>query len=217
MNQLFGLLLLFTLVACNPKSSSPAPLDSSVTSVSNDVDDYTHGSDDVPNEAYTWNENLDLINFLAADELKVQEAADLLKKVIASKEFKDAVINHTYNGQKTFVDNGGLTNLQVYNTILAGSEKLSPARNNALDVEIELYSEDTNTIGYTYPTSPRIWMNTKYFNQYTPFEVCDNLMHEWLHKLGFGHSATYNAARPYSVPYAIGYLVESLSHNFKLP
>lgn len=210
------LIIPFLLVfgACQPKSESKPVLDSTITTVSPDIEDYTRGRYEVPNEALTWETNLSLDNFDASDEDKILAASELLKKVIASQEFKDAVLNHTYNGQKTFVDNGGLTNLQIYNKILEGSEHLTPAKNNALDVEVELYHEESTTIGYTYPTTTRIWMNTKYFDRYTPVDVTDNLMHEWLHKLGFGHSATYNTARPYSVPYAIGYLVRRLAAKY---
>ena len=33
-------------------------------------------------------------------------------------------------------------------------------------------------------------------------------MHEWLHKIGFEHSYYNNSDRPYTVPYAIGEIVE---------
>lgn len=147
----------------------------------------------------------------SAQEAKIDAAVELVRKVIASEEFRTRILNHTYNGKKTFVDNGGFTNAQIYTKILEGAEKLQPAKNNAMDLEIELYYEATNTIGYTYPSSKRVWMNTKYFNNYKPKNVSSNLVHEWLHKLGFGHATSYSTSRDYSVPYAIGYLVEELA------
>lgn len=169
----------------------------------------------VPAQALTWSADIYYVNFSGAQQDKVERAVELMKKVIATKAFKDEVINHTYNGSKTYVDNNGLTNTQIYQKILDGAEKMGiTTKNNRLDVELELYYAATSTIGYTYPNSTRIWMNTKYFNNYTSVNVTGNLMHEWLHKLGFGHSSSATASRPYSVPYAIGYMMERHAKKF---
>lgn len=169
----------------------------------------------VPTAAKSWDADIYFVNFSAAQEEKVNKAVTLMKKVIASAEFKTRILNHTYNGQKTFVDNGGFTNAQIYQKIIDGAEKMGiTTKNNTLNVELELYYATTSTVGYTYPDSTRIWMNTKFFNTYTPINVADNLTHEWLHKLGFGHSTSYNTARDYSVPYAIGYLMEELAAKY---
>ena len=84
-------------------------------------------------------------------------------------------------------------------------------KNNTMDVELELYQQKTKTIGYTYPNTVRIWMNKKYFSRYTPVKVADNLMHEWMHKLGFTHEVIWSKDRDHSVPYAVGYIVEELA------
>jgi hypothetical protein len=169
-----------------------------------------------PQQAQSWSADVYFVNFSQAQEGKVNTAISLMRKVIASDEFRTRVLNHTYKGKKTFVDNGGLSNAQIYQKILDGAEKMGDtSKNNQLNVELELYYAATTTIGYTYPSSLRIWMNTKYFNNYTPVKIADNLMHEWLHKLGFGHTTTYSASRNYSVPYAIGYMVEELAAKLK--
>ena len=54
-------------------------------------------------------------------------------------------------------------------------------------------------------------MNTKYFDRYTPYQVAGNLTHEWLHKMGFTHDSAATSTRPYSVPYAVGYIVRQLA------
>ncbi len=169
----------------------------------------------VPALAYSWDTNVYMVNFNAAQEEKVNKAIVLIKKVIASKEFKERVLNYTYNGSKSFIDNGGFTNEQIYQKILESSETMNGNKNNIMDVELELYYQSTSTIGYTYPDTVRIWMNTKYFDNYTPAEVADNLTHEWTHKLGFAHASKYSVARDHSVPYAIGYLVEELAAKYK--
>jgi hypothetical protein len=165
----------------------------------------------LPTEALTFKTNLSLINFDLLQREKILAAAEIIERVIATEEFRSRVLNHTLNGVKTFANNNGLNNKQIYDRILLGAEKLFPVKNNAMDVEIELIFENSTTIGYTYPNSTRIWMNLKYFNNYTPRDIATNLMHEWLHKLGFDHSTSQTAERSSSVPYAIGYMVKSLA------
>ncbi len=169
----------------------------------------------VNSEAISWDADIYFVNFNEAQELKVRTAITLIKKVIASEEFRTRVLNHTYKGEKTFMDNGGFTNAEIYQQILDGAEEMgNTTKNNTMDVELELYYDATTTIGYTYPNSGRIWMNTKYFDKYTPTKVSDNLTHEWLHKIGFTHATSYSTSRDYSVPYAIGYLVEELAAKY---
>lgn len=165
---------------------------------------------ELPDEALTFSTNLRLVNFSPSQARKVEDAARIIREVVGTKAFRDAILNHTVKGVRTFVDNNGLTNQQIYDRILIASEQLYPLKNNTLDVELELYYENNNTIGYTYASVDRIWMNTRYFNGYTATQVAANLMHEWLHKLGFTHDFTSTSQRPYSVPYAVGYMIRNL-------
>src|SRR5688572_29352671 len=45
----------------------------------------------------------------------LERARSLLERVVNSEEFKQRVIHHPYNGKETYVDNNGLTNVQIYN------------------------------------------------------------------------------------------------------
>ena len=162
----------------------------------------------------TWDARIRMINFEPHQEEKVFKAVRLLKKIITSDEFKTRIINFNYKGNKNFVDNKGISNLEVYKKILEGAEQIgNTSPNNLMDVELELYHQSTTTIGYTYPDTSRIWINKKYFTRYSPAKVADNLMHEWMHKLGFTHEAKWSKDRDNSVPYAIGYLVEELAQK----
>ena len=134
----------------------------------------------------------------------------MIKKVVATEAFRNKVLNHTYNGVKTFVDNGGYTNAQIYTKILEAAETLYPTKNNTMDMEVELYYAATSTVGYTYANVTKIWVNTKYFNTNTTGSVAANLFHEWLHKIGFKHASSYSTSRDYSVPYAIGRMISSI-------
>jgi hypothetical protein len=177
-----------------------------------DIDDPIY---DVPQEALIFGANLQFTNFEVEDEQKVHRAIDVIKEVIASREFRHKVLNHSYNGQKTFVDNKGLSNAEIYDVILGGMEELNPEADHTMELDLELYYSSRNVVGYTYPDTLRIWMNTKYFDPYTPSEVAGNVFHEWLHKLGFEHDYSYNVARDYSVPYALGYMIEELGKQYE--
>lgn len=209
------LVLAFLLLgSCNRKAEEKPSCNPSTQTCLFDVSGLTFEDveGEVPPEALSFETNLLLVNFNATQQDKIIDAAERIKEVVGSLEFKEAILNHSYQGKKTFVDNGGLTNLQIYYRLLQGAEQLSPAKNNAVDAELELYYDGSaTTVGYTTPNTKRIWMNTKFFNNFTPAQVAGNLTHEWLHKLGFGHAASSNSSRPYSVPYAIGYIMKKLA------
>lgn len=170
---------------------------------------------DVPNEALTFDANVQLINFEREDEDKLYKAIEIIKKVVASEEFRSKVLNFTYNGKKQFIDNNGKTNAQIYQMLLEGKEDLRPEVDNEMDLELQLYYSLRNTVGYTTPGELRIYMNTRFFDPYTPSEVAGNVFHEWTHKLGFDHDSSYSESRDYSVPYGLGYLIEELGKKYE--
>lgn len=170
----------------------------------------------VPPTNLSFEVSLKMENFNREQEEKVLKAADLIKKIVVTDEFKNGVLHHTYKGKKTFADNNGLTNEQIYKRILEGSEELRPGTDNKMDLELEVYFEETRTVGYTRPSVFKIWMNSKYLNKNGPAEVTTNMMHEWLHKLGFKHELKHSERRMNTVPYAIGYLMEKLARKMYL-
>ena len=113
-----------------------------------------------------------------------------------------------------FVQNNGLTNAQIYQSILDAAEKLTPAKNNTLDVGVKLYYENSSTVGYTSTGVTYINVNTKFFDTYAINSVASNLFHEWLHKVGYSHDVSATTRRPYSVPYAIGTIIRNVGKNF---
>lgn len=166
----------------------------------------------VPKDAFTFDFNIKTVRMGRMKEKKLDRSVDILREIFASAEFKRRILNHKYNGRYQFAMNKGLSNAQIYRKILKGVEKLYPYDNNAMDVEVELYTDHQSiVVGYTNPRSRRIWMNTKYFNRNSPAQVASHLTHEWLHKLGFGHERDKCLNRKYTVPYAIGYIVRDLA------
>jgi hypothetical protein len=155
--------------------------------------------------------SLKMIDFDKDQEQKVLKAAELIRKVIISEKFRMRVLNNKFNGQKAFADNEGLTNAQIYKKILEGAETIKPGKDHEMDMVLLTYYEDAITIGYTYPNTRNVWMNTKYLNRYNPVQVTGNMMHEWLHKLGFSHPVKNTPERRFSVPYAVGYIMQRLA------
>lgn len=159
----------------------------------------------VPSEAYTFDFNIKTKRLSRFKENKLMEAVELLREVFASEEFKTKILSHRFKGRLRYAYNKGLSNFQIYNKILKGKEELHPYMNNAMDVEIDFFTDPKSiVIGYTWPRSKKIWMNTKYFNRFETEEIASHLLHEWLHKLGFDHERERTHDRQFSVPYAVG-------------
>jgi hypothetical protein len=226
MNKLMAILLMMSLlsVSCNKSGgdSNDVTAQTTETVTGDDTNTDTDTPDDnipspvtdLPAGALSFTTNVELFGFTGEQEDKYTKAAEIVKEVIATEEFRDKVLNYTYNGAKQFADNKGLTNAQIYQSILDAAETLQPAKNNRLDIEVELYYENSTVVGYTNGSTKRIFVNTKYFDQFAANSVAGNLMHEWLHKLGYPHDVAATAKRPYSVPYAIGYLVRTIGAKF---
>lgn len=210
-STVFVLLVALLNTACNKSDGNDNSIDDRY-----DASIYGgHSVDDpLPNEATTFGTSVEMVNFSLEQEEKMDKAIEIIKLVVATEEFRNRILNYTYNGQKQFVDNGGYSNGQIYQIILNAAERLQPTKNNQLDAEVELYYAATNVVGYTYPNTNRIWVNTKYFNSYTAAGVAHNLFHEWLHKLGFTHATTWSSSRDSSVPYAIGNIIGDIGRNF---
>ena len=227
--SIFIVSLLLLLVSCNqnpdcqniekPLSGSDAPTVATADCTPPDsTGTPTDGQEvpgDVPEEAKIFYANFSLTNFDTNDEDKVTRAIAIIKKIVASQEFRNRVLNFSYGNSKTYVDNGGYTNAEIYQKLLDGSEELVPGIDHQMDLDLELYYSGRSTVGYTYADGLRIWMNTKFFDAYTPAEVAGNVFHEWTHKLGFTHASNYSLRRDSSVPYALGYLVEELGKQYE--
>lgn len=170
----------------------------------------------VPAEAFTFDFNVKTSKMSRLKEDKLYQSVEILRRVFSSPEFRHKILQHRFRSRKAFHMNKGLSNAQIYQRILLGMEKLYPHYNNAMDVEIELYADfKSRVLGFTRPSSKKIWMNIKYFNKHTHAEVASHLTHEWLHKLGFDHERQRNTDRKYSVPYAVGYIVKELARELE--
>ena len=217
MKKMIAVLFMMPLlsVSCNKSNGGGE----SATALSQKNQPLTNGptqavSGNLPPLAYSFETNVSLVSFTAEEEAKYNKAIEIAKLVVATEAFKDQVVNFTYSGTKAYIDNKGLSNEKIYQSILEAAETLQPTKNNTMDLEVELYYAANSVVGYTYGGSKRIWVNTKFFNSFKENSVAGNLFHEWLHKLGYTHSYASTPTRPYSVPYAIGRIMGNIGKNF---
>jgi hypothetical protein len=155
---------------------------------------------------------------------KIELARLHIEKTVNSYEFYNFVIKYSFSVNKctgklwwkkcspVLYNNfwsTNLTNKEVYETIMKGSEKLSKeGENESADIFLQIdKSYSRNVIGYTSPDIQWQFIYNWFFKQSSTKEIAGNLFHEWLHKIGFDHDFRNNSFRPHSVPYALGEFV----------
>jgi len=154
-------------------------------------------------------------NFSEKEKEKFLKAIELCKKVINSKEFEQKITNYkwtsggvTYN---TFKKNEGLTNEEIFEKFMSGADQFNTEKDNDIDLYTTLYYSSRSTVGYTYPNTFKTWINRKFFSQFSLAGIVGNVIHEYLHNVGFGHSSGYNSTRKHTVPYAYGYVARDIA------
>jgi hypothetical protein len=159
---------------------------------------------------------LDELNGFTDDQTaKVKQSAAVMANVLNSEAFHQAVLNFVYDGKKQFADNNGLTNEEIYASLMAGRETYSSVEDHVANLNLNIFTppwyKKWSTVGYGYAGQPQIYMNSYYFNSYTLADVAANITHEWCHKLGFEHDYKRTGKRPYSVPYGVGAIMTKLA------
>lgn len=166
-----------------------------------------------------------------SEEVKLKQALRHAVSVLNSKEFEAFVKGFSYEYtactgalwwkrcRKVVVNNfnwnGDLSNTQVYNKIMTGSETLRPEPDNEVDIDLVIDRRNKRgVLGYTYPNSIKQWIYANFFARASYKEIAANLVHEYFHKLGFDHAFKYHHTRQFTVPYAGGYYVRDAKGYF---
>ena len=139
-------------------------------------------------------------SFTEKEKAKHITAMALAEIAINSVEFRDAVLSHRFTSTK-------MGSQAIYNLIMSGKDKFDPSPDYEIDVDPTLYYKNNSTVGYTYPSTVRTWINKKFFATYSYASIAGNAIHEAIHNKGFGHSSAKDHD---SVPYFVGYLVRDL-------
>jgi len=161
------------------------------------------------------------------EQIKVHLAGQYLESVVNNPMFKDFVLNYKYEvgyyigmlwwrkyytKQQSKFTYTNLNNRQVWNKFISGAETLSPEADNEMDIYIKVDRRNRRgVIGYTYPASKFQWIYSWVLKKFSVEQIAGNIVHEWLHKIGFEHPFNRTIYRPFSVPYAIGDMVANFN------
>jgi hypothetical protein len=137
---------------------------------------------------------------------RVKKLASIANAVVNSPEFKSRVLGSWYKGKAQFADTKD-SNEVVYQKIRASSEVFNKCNNYLMELEYQWDSNSGRVLGWTYPTVKTVWFNYKNFDSRSDSGIVGTICHEYLHKLGYGHSSAKSYA---SVPYAVGTICAEL-------
>ena len=137
---------------------------------------------------------------------KLSQATCVLQKIVSSPRFKEEILSREYKYTN-------LTPLQIWETIEKGIEIGTTEADNEIDIDITIYNSGwfgRRTVGYTYGYTLKTWINRRFFSIFSDESIAGNLLHEWLHNLGFGHPFKSTSDRHLSVPYQMNSIVKKL-------
>lgn len=146
----------------------------------------TEPTDPVPVEAMTFETRIHTEGMSVEQEMEVQKAAEIIRMVVGSQEFKDRILNHTVNGVKKFLNNNGLTNEEIYQKILEAAEEGNLTKDNVMELTLELIPETSKSrIFRIFAGIKKIFYYLNLFQNTTPAGIAQNLFQQWLGKIGF--------------------------------
>lgn len=145
---------------------------------------------------------------------KLNESFFIIEKIVNSQEFKEKVISYIgEDGQRRYTSNNGLSNEEIYEKLMQAIELLVPNSEGEMNFDLTYYNRFwSKVIAYTNPGKNNwININWKFYKNFEIENMASNLVHEWIHLMGFYH----DSARDHdSVPYAVGYIVEDLAKKY---
>jgi len=144
------------------------------------------------------------LNYTVEQRKKLEQAEKLIAKIMNSEKYEKAVLSRKFTSTK-------LSSKSVYEKLFTGAESLLPAVNYQMDLKVSMYYKFNRVVGYTYPSDMVVYTNSKFHKYFDACKVASNLVHEWTHKMGFGHAS---ASDGLSVPYSHNDIIEDLCQSF---
>ena len=145
----------------------------------------------------------------------MRNALNVMRHVVVSDLFMDAVLDH---GPFTYTEDNPL---EIYKKFISGKDLYDQFEDREMDVDVTLYRSvwpwQHNTIGYTYPNTRKTWINMKHFatEEYEIMaKIVGNIVHEYMHNLGYGHPKYWTKDRDQSVPYVYGIIAAEMALEF---
>jgi hypothetical protein len=161
----------------------------------------------------------EMTGFSGTSKEKYMRSLDKLMNSINSEEFKHRVKNYSFmeggqivnNFKSPEVSGKYMTREEIYEYIMSGRDKFNDEEDGDIDIKIELYNNRfSSAVGYTYPNTWKTWINLKFFGYFSDAEVAANIIHEYMHNLGFDHPFRETPTRRHTVPYAIGNIIKDI-------
>lgn len=146
-------------------------------------------------------------------ENTAKEAGELFAKVFNMAEFRTSVLDFSWNGKNEFANNNGLSNEEVFNKLFSGEEIADPSQNFTADFILQAYSKWWplgSAVGFTDADAGKIYTKWHFIKNAEIKELAAHYAHEYCHCIGFEHDYDNTPERPFSVPYAIGDIVENI-------
>lgn len=159
--------------------------------------------------------SIDVKTFSPAEEQAIRKAALSVEAIINSDVFVNKMLAYPFHSSW----NKGLSNAKLIDRVRGGAESLKPAKDYIWDVHYRGYWSSwfrRRVIGYTYPNTVWIWLNRRNIPaptvnmDHAVRHIVGNMVHEYMHKLGFGHSFRRSSLWPYTVPYGVQRVVTDL-------
>jgi hypothetical protein len=162
---------------------------------------------------------------------RFERAQSILETVMNSEEFKYRVLAYirSSDGQRLYQKNylwndseTRFTNEDVYDLVMGGNEFMVP--DTLGEMNLNAYVKQCNwfmnkvsiwcraVIGSTNPGSSKwIKLNWKFYKRYKTSEMVSNMVHEWLHLLGFLHGKENMREE---VPYVVGSIAGQVAKEY---
>lgn len=137
-----------------------------------------------------------------------RSAMAIMRHVVNSTAFQDAVLDFD---KYTYTNDDSRT---IYMNFMSGKDLYETAPDNELDADVTIYYKGNNTVGYTYPNTRRQWINWKFVSQNKISgisTVIGNVVHEYMHNIGYKHPSRRTRTRDNSVPYLYGRVAKQIA------
>lgn len=158
---------------------------------------------------------------------KFEKALSIMEEVMNSEEFKIKVIGYERNGNRSYQKNylwndssKKLSNEDIYEVIMNGDEKMRAGTEGEMNFNSWVRVCNTlqmatiwcrQVIGSTTPDSSHwIKLNWTFYKNFETHEMVANMVHEWIHLLGFLHG---NDRITEEVPYVVGGIAGQVARN----
>lgn len=132
---------------------------------------------------------LDTSGFTKSDLDKIELATVIIEVVVNSIIYRELFL------VAKFTETNGKTNQEIFNELLSGDCQFTDA-DGTIDLKLVMYYKRySSVVGYFDGTPFSIFINRKFFS--TPLSIASNLLHEYLHIIGYSHYGAFETSVPY--------------------